>query len=93
MLYQKQLFMPQKQAKGISWQLCLAHMRRKFIEAKGNNKKTEKADVALNLIGKLSKINQPQKSTILDSKKPNPLLASYTNGCSSTKIKSRPKWR
>ncbi|MDN3390340.1 transposase [Pseudoalteromonas sp. APC 3691] len=85
--------MPQKQAKGISWQLCLAHMRRKFIEAKGNNKKTEKADVALNLIGKLSKINQPQKSTILDSKKPNPLLASYTNGCSSTKIKSRPKWR
>ena len=69
--------MPQKQAKGISWQLCLAHMRRKFIEAKGNNKKTEKADVALNLIGKLSKINQPQKSTILDSKKPNPLMASY----------------
>jgi transposase len=30
---------------------CLAHMRRKFIEAKGNNKKTGKADVALNLIG------------------------------------------
>ncbi|WP_319021295.1 IS66 family transposase [Pseudoalteromonas nigrifaciens] len=32
---------------------CLAHMRRKFIEAKGNNKKTGKADMALNLIGKL----------------------------------------
>lgn len=32
---------------------CLAHIRRKFIEAKGNNKKTGKADVALNLIGKL----------------------------------------
>jgi len=28
-------------------------MRRKFIEAKGNNKKTVKADVALNLIRKL----------------------------------------
>ncbi len=40
---------------------CLAHMRRKFIEAKGNNKKTGKADVALNLIGKLYGIEQAIK--------------------------------
>lgn len=32
---------------------CLAHIRRKFIEAKGNHKKTGKVDVVLNLIGKL----------------------------------------
>ncbi|QDP02765.1 IS66 family transposase [Thalassotalea sp. PS06] len=37
---------------------CLAHMRRKFIEAKGNNKKAGKADVALSLIGKLYGIEQ-----------------------------------
>tara|TARA_R110000796_G_scaffold243522_1_gene366117 strand:+ start:303 stop:521 length:219 start_codon:yes stop_codon:yes gene_type:complete len=69
-------------------------MRRKFIEAKGNNKKTGKADVALNplvsstVLSKPSKTNQPRKSTLLDNKKPNPLLMSYTNGCSSTKIKN-----
>lgn len=40
---------------------CLAHMRRKFIEAKDNNKKTGKADVALNLIGKLYDIEQAIK--------------------------------
>jgi transposase len=40
---------------------CLAHMRRKFIEAKGNNKKTGKADVVLNLIGKLYGIEQAIK--------------------------------
>ncbi len=36
-------------------------MRRKFIEAKSNNKKTGKADVALNLIGKLYGIDQAIK--------------------------------
>ncbi|QDF67598.1 IS66 family transposase [Shewanella sp. SNU WT4] len=40
---------------------CLAHIRRKFIEAKGNNKKAGKADVALNLIGKLYGIEQQIK--------------------------------
>ncbi|OUS70324.1 IS66 family transposase, partial [Pseudoalteromonas sp. A601] len=47
---------------------CLAHMRRKFIEAKGNNKKTGKADVALNLIGKLYGIEQAIKDKSHDEK-------------------------
>jgi transposase/molybdopterin converting factor small subunit len=47
---------------------CLAHMRRKFIEAKGSNKKTGKADVALNLIGKLYGIEQSIKDKTHDEK-------------------------
>ena len=47
---------------------CLAHIRRKFIEAKGNNKKTVKADVALNLIGKLYGIEQAIKGKTADEK-------------------------
>ncbi|QIR14643.1 IS66 family transposase [Shewanella aestuarii] len=47
---------------------CLAHIRRKFIEAKGNNKKTGKADVALNLIGKLYGIEQQIKGKSADDK-------------------------
>lgn len=47
---------------------CLAHMRRKFIEAKGNNKKTVKADVALNLIRKLYGIEQAIKDKSHDEK-------------------------
>ena len=47
---------------------CLAHIRRKFIEAKGNNKKTGKADVALNLIGKLYGIEQSIKDKTHDEK-------------------------
>ncbi|MBB1303847.1 IS66 family transposase [Pseudoalteromonas sp. SR44-8] len=47
---------------------CLAHMRRKFIEAKGNNKKTVKADVALNLIRKLYGIEQAIKDKTADEK-------------------------
>ena len=47
---------------------CLAHIRRKFIEAKGNNKKTVKADVALNLIGKLYGIEQAIKDKPADEK-------------------------
>lgn len=41
---------------------CLAHMCRKFIEAKGNNEKAGKADVAFNLIGKLYGIEQAIKN-------------------------------
>ena len=40
---------------------CLAHMRRKFFEAKPNTKKTGKADVALSLITKLYGIEQSVK--------------------------------
>lgn len=40
---------------------CLAHMRRKFLEAKPNTKKTGKADVALSLITKLYGIEQSVK--------------------------------
>ncbi|WP_188927316.1 IS66 family transposase, partial [Shewanella algicola] len=47
---------------------CLAHIRRKFIEAKGNNKKAGKADVALNLIGKLYGIEQQIKGKSADEK-------------------------
>ena len=47
---------------------CLAHIRRKFIEAKGNNKKTVKADVALNLIGKLYGIEQAIKGKTAEEK-------------------------
>ena len=47
---------------------CLAHIRRKFIEAKGNNKKTVKADVALNLIRKLYGIEQAIKDKSHDEK-------------------------
>lgn len=47
---------------------CLAHIRRKFIDAKGNNKKTGKADVALNLIGKLYGIEQYIKDKTIDEK-------------------------
>ncbi len=47
---------------------CLAHIRRKFIEAKGNNKKTGKADVVLNLIGKLYGIEQQIKAKSADEK-------------------------
>ncbi|MBB1420124.1 IS66 family transposase [Pseudoalteromonas sp. SG44-1] len=47
---------------------CLAHIRRKFIEAKGNNKKTVKADVALNLIRKLYGIEQAIKGKAADEK-------------------------
>ena len=43
-------------------------MRRKFIEAKGNNKKTVKADVALNLIRKLYGIEQAIKDKSVDEK-------------------------
>lgn len=55
----------QTQAKLVA---CLAHMRRKFIEAKGNSKKTGKADVALNLIGKLYGIEQAIKNKTVDEK-------------------------
>ena len=78
---------------------CLAHIRRKFIEAKGNNKKTVKADVALNLIRKLYGIeqaikgNRSVKNSPLGSKKPNQSLMNCINGYSNTKIKSLPKWR
>ncbi|WP_435277327.1 IS66 family transposase (plasmid) [Psychrobium sp. nBUS_13] len=47
---------------------CLAHIRRKFIEAKGNNKTTGKADVALNFIGKLYGIEQSIKEMKDDEK-------------------------
>nr|WP_283242270.1 IS66 family transposase [Pseudoalteromonas sp. NEC-BIFX-2020_002] len=47
---------------------CLAHIRRKFIEAKGNNKKTVKADVALNLIRKLYGIEQAIKGKSVSEK-------------------------
>ncbi|MGX9463637.1 IS66 family transposase, partial [Shewanella sp. A14] len=47
---------------------CLAHIRRKFIEAKGNNKKAGKADVALNLIGKLYGIEQQIKGKSAEDK-------------------------
>lgn len=43
-------------------------MRRKFIEAKGNNKKTVKADVALNLIRKLYGIEQAIKDKTAEDK-------------------------
>lgn len=47
---------------------CLAHIRRKFIEAKGDNKKTGKADVVLNLIGKLYGIEQAIKDKTVEEK-------------------------
>ncbi len=47
---------------------CLAHIRRKFIEAKGNNKKVGKADVVLNLIGKLYGIEQQIKGKSAEDK-------------------------
>ena len=47
---------------------CLAHIRRKFIEAKGNNKKAGKSDVALNLIGKLYGIEQAINNNTADEK-------------------------
>ena len=47
---------------------CLAHIRRKFIEAKGGNKKTVKADVALNLIRKLYGLEQAIKDKTVDEK-------------------------
>lgn len=47
---------------------CLAHIRRKFIEAKGDNKKTGKADVVLNLIGKLYGIEQAIKDKTAEEK-------------------------
>lgn len=47
---------------------CLAHIRRKFIDAKSTNKKTGKVDVALNLIAKLYGIEQTIKDKTPDKK-------------------------
>nr|WP_254843492.1 transposase [Shewanella sp. UCD-KL21] len=77
---------------------CLAHVRRKFIEAKGTNKKAGKADVALKLIGKLYGIEQQIKDKTAAEKyairkqKFKSSLMNFINGYYNIKIKSHRKW-
>lgn len=74
---------------------CMAHVRRKFVEAKAaqGKKKTGKADVALNLIGKLYGIERgiqdklPQEKQKIRQEKSKPIIEKLYNWAIENKEK------